>query len=80
MAAGKQLTIVTATVSASGSVPQGQHYIEFVLSSDFAGTIAGTAVSGATLAIYSPGMVPEGYCFAALAYTISAGSALLTYW
>lgn len=77
---GQVLPITVTNITSSGSVAAGKRHIEFILSSDFAGTIGGVTMSGTSLAIYSPGTVGPGYCFDALAYTISAGSAILTTW
>ena len=75
-----QYTISPSVVTTDGTVTAGKHHIEFVLSTDFAGTIGGAAMNPAILSVYSPGDAPVGTSFAALSYTISAGSAVLTTW
>lgn len=74
---GAALTIVVSTVTTNGSVAAGKKNIEFEFSDDFAGTIATVAYDG-TEDAYKSFEAPPGHTFAALAYTISAGSARLT--
>lgn len=74
---GAQLTPVTSTVTTTGSVAAGKYSVEFIFSSDFAGTILTVAYAGATDAVKSF-EAPAGRTLAAIAYTISAGSARLT--
>lgn len=74
---GAQLTPVTSTVTGDGSVAAGKFSVEFILSSDFAGTILTVAYAGANDAVKSF-EAPAGRTLAAIAYTISAGSARLT--
>jgi hypothetical protein len=76
---GTEITIVVKTVASGGHVNNARH-IEFILSSDFVGTIDGEAITGAALAIYNPGDAPIGSTFAQLDYEISAGNAILTHW
>ncbi len=76
-------TPVTTLVTTSGSVAAGKQHIEFILSSDFAGTINGATVSGGgtlPLSVYSPGEAAPRGTFSAVSYTITAGSAILTTW
>lgn len=74
---GAQLTPVTSTVSTDGTVAAGKYSVEFIFSSDFAGTILTVAYAGANDAVKSFD-APAGRTLAAIAYTISAGSARLT--
>lgn len=74
---GAQLTPASSTVTTDGSVAAGKYSVEFILSSDFAGTILGVAYAGANDAVKSF-EAPAGRTLAAIAYTISAGSARLT--
>lgn len=75
---GQSLTVSLSTVSSSGSVAAGKRYIEFILSSDFAGTIGGQIIAGSAFAVYGPLRAPDGSVFGVLNYTISAGSAVIT--
>lgn len=77
---GAQYTISITSVTADGTVAAGKHHIEFILSTDFAGSIGGVTMNAATLAVYNPGDAPVGSTFAALSYTITAGNAVLTTW
>lgn len=77
---GAQITIVITNETTDGTVAAGKRHIEFILSSDFAGTIGGVTIDPAVLVIYNPGEVPVGSTFAALSYTISAGNATITTW
>jgi hypothetical protein len=74
---------ITQVVTTDGGVPKGSRHIEFILSADFAGTINGTAVNGTgTTATPAVGIyvldAPPGETLGGLAYTISAGGAILT--
>lgn len=72
--ASVQRTPSIAVVNASGSVAAGARKVTFIFSTDFAGTVMGVAFSGANdaaLPIESDG----GNTLAAIAYTITAGSA-----
>lgn len=75
---GTVRTPALSTVTTNGTVAAGKKYIEFILSSDFAGTIGGATFAGATDAVYSLPLLPGADTYEALAYTISAGSARLT--
>lgn len=77
---GSQYTIAIASATTNGTVAAGKHHVEFILSSNFAGTIGGVTIDPAVLAVYNPGDAPVGSTFAALSYTISAGSATITTW
>lgn len=80
---GAQLTPASSTVTTDGSVAAGKYSVEFILSPSaadpvaFAGTINGVAYAGGTDAVKSFD-APAGRTLAAIAYTISAGSARLT--
>lgn len=74
---GAQLTPATSTVTTNGTVAAGKYSVEFIFSSDFAGTILTVAYAGANDAVKSF-EAPAGRTLAAIAYTISAGSARLT--
>ena len=75
---GSTRTPSISTVTGDGTVAAGKKYIEFIFSSDFAGTIDGETFAGATDVSYSIPYLPGADTYAALAYTISAGSARLT--
>ena len=77
--ATSQVTPSSSVVTTNGTVAAGKKHIEFILSSDFAGTINGVAYSGATDAVQSFDAPVDG-TFAAMSYTISAGSARLLTW
>lgn len=77
---GAQYTVAITVATTGATIAAGKHHIEFILSSDFVGTIAGAAISGASLGVYDPGILPVGSTFAALIYTISAGNATITTW
>lgn len=74
---GAQLTPVTTTVTTGATVAAGKFSVEFVFSSDFAGTILGIAWAGTADAVKSF-EAPPGRTLGAIVYTISAGSARLT--
>lgn len=74
---GGQLTPVTTTVTTGATVAAGKFSVEFIFSSDFVGTILTAAYTGAADAVKSF-EAPAGRTLAAIAYTISAGSARLT--
>jgi hypothetical protein len=77
---GAQYTVAITVATTDGSIAAGKHHIEFILSSDFAGTIAGAAIDPAIIGVYDPGTPPVGSTLAALVYTISAGNATITTW
>jgi hypothetical protein len=74
-----QYTITVANVTSGATIAAGKHHIEFILSSDFAGTIGGVTFTGG-VGVYSPGDAPPGASLGALVYTVTAGSAILTTW
>lgn len=74
---GTARTVAIATVSTNGSVAAGKRGIEFIFASDFVGTIDGDAFTGANDASWSAPALQGNDTYAALAYTISAGSARL---
>ena len=61
-----QYTITTANGTTSGSVSAGKHHIEFILSTDFTGTIGGVTISS-SLGVYSPGGALPGASLGSLA-------------
>lgn len=71
---GVQRTVAIATVSTSGSVAAGARSVEFLFSSDFAGTVDGETFAGATDYSLGPLVAPQGDTLGAIAYTRSAGS------
>lgn len=72
---GKQRALTSSNKTAGGSVAAGAVGVQFILSSDFAGTINGNSYSGATSAFWSPPpLVNPGDTYPAIPYTISAGS------
>lgn len=75
-----QYTPAITVETGDGTIDAGKRHIEFILSSDFAGTIQGAAISGATLSVYDPGAPPVGSTLGAVGYTISAGNATITTW
>lgn len=77
---GAQYTVAITVATTGATIAAGKHHIEFILSSDFAGTIAGAAINPAIIGVYDPGTLPVGSTFGALIYTISAGSATITTW
>jgi hypothetical protein len=68
---------ITQNVTQDGGVPSGMRHIEFILSSDFAGTINGATFAGALVGVYAI-EAPAGEHLAGMNYTIGAGSAILT--
>lgn len=77
---GAQYTIAITVATTGATIAAGKHHIEFILSGDFAGTIAGAAIDPAIIGVYDPGTLPVGSTFGALVYTISAGNATITTW
>lgn len=75
------ITPKTSVATGSGSVGAGARHIEFILSTDFVGTINGAVfdntVSTSSVSVY-PLDAPPGSTFGVIPYTISAGSARLT--
>lgn len=74
-------TVNPVNVSTSGTVAAGKIHIEFLLSSDFVGSIGGATINNTsgTLAIGQWSCdVPPTAPTASLAYTITGGSAILT--
>lgn len=68
---------ITKVVTGNGSIGAGRKHIEFILSTDFAGTINGATIDPAIVAVYVLD-APPNYTLPAMKYTISAGSAVLT--
>lgn len=62
-----------AAVTTGGTITRGLRGVVFIFSSDFVGTIAGTAFTGAADGSFSPPIQP-GDTLAAMTYTVSAGS------
>lgn len=77
---GAQYTVAIAVATTDGTVAAGKRHIEFILSSDFVGTIQSAAITGAMLGVYDPGTPPVGSTLAGITYTIAAGSATITTW
>lgn len=71
-------TATGTTATGNGSVAAGAKSVEFIFSSDFAGTVLGMTFSGAADASYSLPYLPGGDTYPAIAYTIDAGSARIT--
>ena len=63
-------TPVLSSVSSSGSVAEGYTSVTLITSSDFAGTILGTAATASTTYTFSA----NGNPLSAIAYTRSAGT------
>lgn len=78
LATGATRTPTITTTSTGATIGAGKRYIEFIFSSDFAGTIGGQTFSGATDSAWSLPLLNNADTYAALVYTISAGSARLT--
>ena len=72
-----QDTIAMANVTTSGSVSAGKYHIEFILSTDFTGTIGGVTIPS-SLGVYPPDDAPPGRSLGSLAYTVTGVSAILT--
>jgi hypothetical protein len=60
-------------VTESGTVPAGAYAVDFVFSSDFAGTVGAADYSGATDARQSF-EAPHGHKLDSIDYTVDAGS------
>jgi hypothetical protein len=71
-------TVAISSVSSSGSVAAGKKYISLIFSSDFTGTVGGVAFVGATDAFYDVPKLENGETYAALSYTVTAGSVRIT--
>ena len=71
----RQRTISVSTVSTSGSVAAGKHFIRFETSGTFAGTVGGVTYAANTKVEF-PYLPVDTY--STLAYTITAGAATLT--
>lgn len=78
LATGATRTPTITTPSTGATIAAGKRYIEFIFSSDFAGTIGGQTFSGTTDFSYNLPLLNGADTYAALVYTISAGSARLT--
>lgn len=78
---GSQLTPVSSTETDASNSPitAGKKQIDMFFSSDFAGTVNGQSYNSLAGGGYSF-IAPPGYTFAAIAYTISAGSILIVRW
>lgn len=74
---GAQLTPASSTVTTDGTVAAGKYFVEFILSTDFSGTLNGIAYAGANDA-YKSFPSQAGRALGAISYTVSAGSARLT--
>lgn len=70
-------TLTSSAVTASGTVTANTLWINFLLSSDFVGTINGVTMTGATVLSFAMSPVP-GYKYPAIAYTRSAGTLTIT--
>ena len=69
----KWVPALTAATT-SGSVATGTHSVTFILSSDYTGTIMGTAATGATLAQPLTYRCENEHRHGAIAYTVTAGT------
>jgi hypothetical protein len=76
--AGSQLTPIITSTSANGTVAAGKRYVEFILSSDFTGTILGTAFAGPRDVAFELPLLPVGDSYTVIAYTVTAGSMRIT--
>jgi hypothetical protein len=74
-AGGSQLSPSIASVTTGGTIAAGKRYVEFIFSSDFAGSILGATFAGPRDLSYSLPFLPPGDSYGAIVYTISAGSA-----
>lgn len=63
-----------AAVTSSGSVSSGAYSVTFILSNDFAGSIAGTTFAGTNDRSFTTPPLPAGQTYGAISYVISAGS------
>lgn len=77
---GAQYTVAISNTTHDGTIDAGKHHVEFILSSDFEGTIQSVDIDPAIVAIYNPGDAPVGSTFDAFTYTIAAGNATITTW
>lgn len=76
-ALGADITTWTPSVTAatsSGTVAKGTHSVTFILSSDFVGSITGTAVTGAVVTVPLTFVCQGEHRHPAIAYTRSAGT------
>lgn len=77
------ITPTISNVTIGGTIPKGKTRIEFILTTDFVGTIGGAVFNGTEttgvpgISVY-PIEAPNGNALAAIVYTISAGGATLT--
>lgn len=71
--AGPQRVVTGSSVSSSGTVAPGAVRVEFLLSSDFTGTIAGVTFTGSADS-YKAFEDRTGGTLPAIAYTITGGS------
>lgn len=69
----KTVEPVGVTKTTSGTVAAGARGVLFVFSSDFTGTINGVAWAGSADSYYQP-PIQAGDTFAAIAYTVTAGT------
>jgi hypothetical protein len=76
-AVGTQQTPTITTAAGSGTVAAGKRRIEFIFSSDFAGTVLGATFSGSRNLTLDFPLLPPGDSYAAVAYTVTAGSVLI---
>lgn len=73
-----QRTIAVSSASGNGSVAAGKRWIQFIFSSNFSGTIGGVAFSGTTDSVWEVPVAQGADTYAALSYTIGAGSARIS--
>lgn len=66
-------TLAISSVSADGTVAAGKKAVDFIFSSDFAGTVLGATFAGATDQVLSF-VAPPGDTLAAITYTRSVGT------
>lgn len=71
---GATQTVTITTLSANGTVAAGATSVEFHPSSDFVGTIADVAYTGAAWQVVGPFTAMPGKLLAAITVTRSAGS------
>lgn len=75
---GQVYTLAGVTISGGGTIAKGAHQVIFITDSSFAGTLAGATLAASTL--YNIGPLNPGSCFDAIAYTRSAGTAIIFTW
>lgn len=71
--AGGQLTPAITSTTSDGATTAGKKVLIFILSSDFTGTIGGVVFTGSADSSLEL-RAPDGYTFAAVSYTRSAGT------